>query len=308
MIDTISLLNKTLLKRLDAGASEDVTSQILDVFERLSDMDMTVTVLAETRIGSTVSKFKSFEGESEVARRAKAIVKGWKALARREGVSSGSKKATSPVEKRKPDPAPSVSLKSKTVETSVGSATLPPERWNSLPSMRRKFCLKFLELFVSENTDENADMEKLQNCAGAIESAIYDLRLEKSEVMAKCRQLAFNLRKNAPLRTRVLEGTVLPVALVRMSAEELATEESARAREEMLKKLHDASRLDWEKANDDKINEMCGIKGDLLKASLFTCNRCKSTKTTSTQKQTRSADEPMTVFVFCTNCGKRWKC
>ncbi len=53
---------------------------------------------------------------------------------------------------------------------------------------------------------------------------------------------------------------------------------------------------------------MCGIKGELLKASLFTCGRCKSIKTTSTQKQTRSADEPMTVFVLCMNCGNRWKC
>ena len=66
--------------------------------------------------------------------------------------------------------------------------------------------------------------------------------------------------------------------------------------------------LDWVPENENKINEMCGIKGDLLKASLFTCGRCKSTKTTSTQKQTRSADEPMTVFVLCLNCGKRWKC
>jgi transcription elongation factor S-II len=45
-----------------------------------------------------------------------------------------------------------------------------------------------------------------------------------------------------------------------------------------------------------------------MTASLFTCGRCKSVKTTSTQKQTRSADEPMTVFVLCLNCGNRWKC
>jgi transcription elongation factor S-II len=80
------------------------------------------------------------------------------------------------------------------------------------------------------------------------------------------------------------------------------------ARLQEAQKLQESKRLDWEQANESKINEMCGITGELLKASLFTCSRCKSTKTTSTQKQTRSADEPMTVFVFCTNCGKRWKC
>lgn len=41
---------------------------------------------------------------------------------------------------------------------------------------------------------------------------------------------------------------------------------------------------------------------------LFKCGRCKSMKTTYYQMQTRSADEPMTVFVSCHNCGKNWKC
>jgi len=41
---------------------------------------------------------------------------------------------------------------------------------------------------------------------------------------------------------------------------------------------------------------------------LFKCGKCKSMKTTYTQVQTRSADEGMTTFVHCTNCGKRWKC
>lgn len=40
----------------------------------------------------------------------------------------------------------------------------------------------------------------------------------------------------------------------------------------------------------------------------FKCAKCKSLKTTYYQLQTRSADEPMTVYVSCLNCGKRWKC
>tara|TARA_Y100000816_G_scaffold199685_1_gene146459 strand:+ start:7217 stop:7723 length:507 start_codon:yes stop_codon:yes gene_type:complete len=40
----------------------------------------------------------------------------------------------------------------------------------------------------------------------------------------------------------------------------------------------------------------------------FTCKKCKSNKCTYYQMQTRSADEPMTTFVSCINCGARWKC
>jgi transcription elongation factor S-II len=40
----------------------------------------------------------------------------------------------------------------------------------------------------------------------------------------------------------------------------------------------------------------------------FTCRKCKNNQCTYYQMQTRSADEPMTVFVQCIPCGNRWKC
>lgn len=40
---------------------------------------------------------------------------------------------------------------------------------------------------------------------------------------------------------------------------------------------------------------------------LVQCSRCRSMKTTYTQMQTRSADEPMTSFFLCLACQKRWK-
>ena len=39
----------------------------------------------------------------------------------------------------------------------------------------------------------------------------------------------------------------------------------------------------------------------------FTCFKCKSKKCSYYQLQTRSADEPMTTFVSCLECGNRWK-
>ena len=39
----------------------------------------------------------------------------------------------------------------------------------------------------------------------------------------------------------------------------------------------------------------------------FKCGRCKKRECSYFEMQTRSADEPMTIFVTCINCGKRWK-
>lgn len=58
------------------------------------------------------------------------------------------------------------------------------------------------------------------------------------------------------------------------------------------------------------------IKRDTLKyerkmeaaTDTFTCRKCKSKECNYYQMQTRSADEPMTTFVSCINCGNRWKC
>lgn len=45
-----------------------------------------------------------------------------------------------------------------------------------------------------------------------------------------------------------------------------------------------------------------------LATDAYTCGRCKKKECTYYQMQTRSADEPMTTFVTCLNCGKRWRC
>jgi DNA-directed RNA polymerase subunit M/transcription elongation factor TFIIS len=39
---------------------------------------------------------------------------------------------------------------------------------------------------------------------------------------------------------------------------------------------------------------------------IYTCRSCGSKKTQSWEKQMRSADEPMTTTVMCTNCRRSW--
>ena len=46
---------------------------------------------------------------------------------------------------------------------------------------------------------------------------------------------------------------------------------------------------------------------DIKDNDMFNCGKCKSKKVTYYLKQVRSADEPMTCFFTCHNCGKNWK-
>ncbi len=43
-----------------------------------------------------------------------------------------------------------------------------------------------------------------------------------------------------------------------------------------------------------------------MATDMFRCSKCGKRQCTYYEMQTRSADEPMTIFVRCLNCGKRW--
>lgn len=65
----------------------------------------------------------------------------------------------------------------------------------------------------------------------------------------------------------------------------------------ILKKLQD---------DEDKIKELVSTAKSERKEGFLTCRTCKGTKVDVDQMQTRSADEPMTLFALCTECGTRW--
>lgn len=44
-----------------------------------------------------------------------------------------------------------------------------------------------------------------------------------------------------------------------------------------------------------------------VEEGVLECFKCNGKKTLSYQKQTRSADEPMTTFVTCVGCKNKWK-
>jgi DNA-directed RNA polymerase subunit M/transcription elongation factor TFIIS len=56
------------------------------------------------------------------------------------------------------------------------------------------------------------------------------------------------------------------------------------------------------KRDESKMNHRVEASTDM-----FRCKKCKSKRCTYYELQTRSADEPATIFVTCLDCGKNWK-
>jgi len=314
-------LKEALGKATADGEGSDSTERISDILSRLDELPIDLKVLTDTLIGAAVSKVKASHPNSELSAQAKALVKKWKKAARDGGIGKtkldqgGSGSAAAPLPPKKHAGTEGLHPSSAEAPAENGNAAA---EFSHLPLLRKNISVKLHSILVMSKAELTSGEDGLDGAAinelalsraGEVENAIQvHSRGEKTAYTGKARSLCFNLKKNDALRSSVLLGQTSGKEVTAMSADQLATSEKAKARADLVEDLRNSRRLDWEQANEKKINEQCGIKGDLLKASLFTCGRCKSIKTTSTQKQTRSADEPMTVFVLCLNCNNRWKC
>ena len=65
----------------------------------------------------------------------------------------------------------------------------------------------------------------------------------------------------------------------------------------------------WKDLKDQQFRrEQRILEGNLAMATdRFRCSRCKKKQCSYYELQTRSADEPMTIFISCHVCGKQWK-
>lgn len=105
------------------------------------------------------------------------------------------------------------------------------------------------------------------------------------------KSILHNLEENPKLVDEMNSGKLKPEVLAFMTYQEMVPEK-------------------WDILIDRKIKRDKSKYETRLAAATdtFTCRKCKSKECNYYQMQTRSADEPMTTFVSCINCGSRWKC
>tara|TARA_A100001388_G_scaffold179817_1_gene134634 strand:- start:446 stop:955 length:510 start_codon:yes stop_codon:yes gene_type:complete len=105
----------------------------------------------------------------------------------------------------------------------------------------------------------------------------------------RLRSIYFNINTTDTLVSQMKEKKLKPSELAFMTHQEINPEKWNVLIEK--KKERDKNKFDTPKAM----------------TSDFKCYKCKKNECSYYQLQTRSADEPMTTFVNCLNCGARWK-
>ncbi|CAD6566954.1 MAG: RNA polymerase II elongation factor [Cyphobasidiales sp. Tagirdzhanova-0007] len=329
-------LKKALATAASAGKTEEIKNLLLQL---KADVKATEELLRETKIGLSVGKLRQNDN-SEVASLAKELVKKWKEDVGNIRTKSESKDAgspQSPVASTKPSPSPSLATgngppqpaRKASAPVPNGSAAIesrppPPSHQRSMSThsmtgagsppaisggevrntktdnidtrvtedKTRNKCIELV--YDSLAMDSGADSKLILERATEIESGTHRNIKDAAAYRTKMRSLYLNIKAkdNPELRASIVSGEMDGSAMWSMSAADMASAEKKAELAAMSREaLFNAQAAAPKKSETD----------------MFECGKCKKRRTTYYQMQTRSADEPMTTFVSCLNCGNNWR-
>ncbi|CAF0893100.1 unnamed protein product [Rotaria sordida] len=301
--EEIIKINRKLQKMID---KPDVDESIArDLLVRLQASRITLSTLHKTGIGKTVNNLRRLITNEDLSTVAKSLLKNWKKLVPetssvsankddRQSTSNSSNNSQNSQETNVTNGKNSDSDKPTKQQSFIKSSTS-----NSYTALHTQdeFRLKSRDLLaaalsISELPEGSDDPVEL---SARIEDAIYkELKDTGVKYRNRVRSRISNLKdvKNPNLRINVLLGIITPERFAVLTAEEMAS---------------DALKQERSKLTDMAINECQLAVDEGTGTDLIQCKKCKQNNCAYTEVQTRSADEPMTLFILCKSCGYRWK-
>lgn len=159
----------------------------------------------------------------------------------------------------------------------------------------RKNLYKYLE---GNLKDKNYESKKaLMDKVVEIEEKLHEILKGETPYLNRVLEIIHNLKdeNNNEFRNNIIEGKIKPEELCTMDATEMLNKNKQEEIEKQIKERIDEVRTDW--------NEKHGE----VTEGVYKCGVCGGKKTIQHEQQTRSADEPMTLFITCVNCKNTWK-
>ena len=303
---TPTMMNEREVKQASEALQKAVSAKepATNIIRLLKDLQKGVKpseeLLRKTQVGKIVNKLKALQQiDPQIPRLASEIVSQW-----RKDIQQGNKAAgggaASPAQNGSASPAPAPASKLPT------GVPLDKRTWKT-DGIDRASIIKGQSarsnsiglLYDGLVTGSDQTPSRVLDKAKAIEQAIIshpDANDTNTSdfYKEKIRSLYQNLKNkaNPELRQRILSGAISPDRFATMTHEEMKSE-SQRAEEAKIQK-------------ENLNNAMVPEEAKSISATLE-CGKCKKKMVSFTQAQTRSADEPMTTFCECQNCGNRWK-
>ncbi|EXJ88641.1 transcription elongation factor S-II [Capronia coronata CBS 617.96] len=288
-----------------AVAGKEPSENIITILRDLkANVRPSEELLRATGIGKIVNKVKGVPNiDPQVAQLASEIISRWRHVVNEQKLASGTSTPVGARSNGTSSPAP----KAATPTPKASSPGVAPDKRNwkvdKVPrddltnDSARNNCIGLMYDGLCLGSD--LPMKQILELAKQIESAALNLPDAKGSSNSpvykdKIRSLYQNLKNksNPGLRGRILSGEVTAVRFVSMTHEEM---KSKQQREEEIKI-----------AKENMNNAMVAQEEKSVSTSLE-CGKCHQKKVSYSQAQTRSADEPMTTFCECLNCGNRWK-
>ena len=259
-----------LKDKLSANVEANKEDEIVQSLEDIKKEyeKMTYDILLKTRIGVVVGRLRKHENAT-IKALATEITAKWKEIA-------GVKRPAEHTEE----------LPEKKSRTTVDASPLD----NELRKKKRSVLVHALK----KSSDYKGKLTT-EEAAAELESRIWnhfdnDEESYKNQLCLVYQGLC--VAENNVFREKVLNGEDLDF-FVNCTVSDLRPES-------VKKKLQEAKAF-YAALLDDEAKKPEVLEGG------FKCDRCGSKKVTMTQRQTRSADEPMTCFYECHNCGKKWR-
>jgi transcription elongation factor S-II len=160
----------------------------------------------------------------------------------------------------------------------------------------RKNLLKYLEVSL-KNKDDETEKKNLIDKIVEIEEKLNETLKGETPYLNRVLEIMHNIKdeKNEEFRENIINGTIKPEDLCTMNSVDMLSKNRQKEIEKEIEKKVDEVRSDWQE------------KHGQITEGVYKCRQCGGRKTIQHEQQTRSADEPMTLFITCLNCKNTWK-
>lgn len=298
---------KKLGKKIHKYHEQGNTSSMSEALSALKQQPMTVDILKSTKIGYRLNQLRQSVTDKDVKQQIRNLIKHWKSIADNQPAtvqSANTQRASSGDTDRasngqeniksssgKQDKQKQEKQQQQQPEIVKQASDIPLQ---TTGDAHRDKMRQMLAKHLKNNFSE-VFHQRCNECAENLETELYkEYGGNSTKLRTQFMSKLSNLKdpKNPTLRTSFIQNVYSAAEIAKMTPAEMASDELKAS----------VAKLEKENLLDHQVAVNQGTETEM-----FVCGKCKQKKCTYTQLQTRSSDEPMTTFVYCMNCGNRWK-